>query len=281
MSRLLLCTDLDRTLLPNGQAPESAGAREKFARLVSRAEVKLVYVTGRDPGLVDEAIAGWKLPEPDLVIANVGTTIVAPSEDGWEKWTSWDEAIAGDWAGHSPTKLMGLLGGLSGLELQDESRQATFKLSYFTPSGSAGSALAQATRQRLAKEGIKANVIWSVDESNGLGLLDVLPASATKRQAIEFVMAAWGYGLDEVVFAGDSGNDLDVLVSPIPAVLVANASAELRQEAREQSTAQGWDASLFCAKGGALGMNGNYAAGILEGALHFHPEGAQWLAEGT
>ncbi len=28
---------------------------------------------------------------------------------------------------------------------------------------------------------------------------------------------------------------------------------------------------LHLAKGGVLGMNGNYAAGILEGVLHFHP----------
>ena len=95
MSRLLLCTDLDRTLLPNGQAPESAGAREVFARLVSHAEVQLVYVTGRDPDLVAEAIATWELPDPDLLIANVGTTIVSSAKGRWEKWTRWDDAIAG------------------------------------------------------------------------------------------------------------------------------------------------------------------------------------------
>jgi HAD superfamily hydrolase (TIGR01484 family) len=281
MSRLLLCTDLDRTLLPNGQAPESAGAREVFARLVSHAEVQLVYVTGRDPDLVAEAIATWELPDPDLLIANVGTTIVSSAKGRWEKWTRWDDAIAGDWSGHSTEDLNGLLGGLSGLDLQDASRQADFKLSYFTPSGPEGLALAHATRERLAQAGIKANVIWSVDESIGLGLLDVLPASATKRQAIEFVMAEWGFGLDEVVFAGDSGNDLDVLVSPIAAVLVANASEDLRKVIKEQAKAQGWDTSLYCARGGALGMNGNYAAGILEGVLHFHPEWAELLKDET
>ena len=30
---LLLCTDLDRTLLPNGEQPESPQARTLFARL--------------------------------------------------------------------------------------------------------------------------------------------------------------------------------------------------------------------------------------------------------
>ncbi len=280
MRRLLLCTDLDRTLLPNGNAPVSAGAQEVFDRLVSHPGVKLVYVTGRDPGLVAEAITTWAVPEPDLVIANVGATIAARSGSRWEKWTSWEDAISRDWAGHSPDKLKGMLSGLSGLTLQESSRQAEFKLSYYTAAGKMGEALAQTVRDRLTAAGVRANVIWSVDDLSGMGLLDVLPASATKRLAIEFVMAEWDFGLDEVVFSGDSGNDLDVLVSPISAVLVANASSDLRNKIREQAKVHQWDASLYCARGGVLGMNGNYAAGILEGVLHYHPEWAAWLKEG-
>jgi HAD superfamily hydrolase (TIGR01484 family) len=275
MKRLLLCTDLDRTLLPNGTAPESAGAREVFARLVTHQAVKLVYVTGRDSGLVSEAIATWEIPEPDLLIADVGTTIASCASGRWDKWIHWEDTIARDWAGRSTADLKELLNGLAGLTLQDASRQAAFKLSYFTPAGTAGSVIAHGVRQRLKAAGVKANVVWSLDDSTGTGLLDVLPASATKRLAIEFVMARWGYRLDEVFFAGDSGNDQDVLVSPIPAVLVANASAELR------TSIQGQAKALYCARGGALGMNGNYAGGILEGVLHFHPEWTQWLKVGT
>ena len=86
MSRLLLCTDLDRTLLPNGSAPESPGARERFARLAAHPEVTLVYVTGRDQARVDEALATWLVPAPDLLIGDVGTTIatrtMSPEELG-------------------------------------------------------------------------------------------------------------------------------------------------------------------------------------------------------
>lgn len=273
MKRLLLCTDLDRTLLPNGSAPESAGARKVFERLVSHQMVKLVYVTGRDPGLVSEAIITWKIPEPDLLIADVGTTIADRANGRWEKWTQWEETIARDWAGRSTEDLKELLSGLAGLTPQDASRQTAFKLSFFTPAGAAGSDIARVTRERLGAAGVKANVVWSMDDATGKGLLDVLPISATKRLAIEFVMARWGYEFGEVVFAGDSGNDQDVLVSPIPAVLVANATDELRATVQAQAKAK----ALYCARGGALGMNGNYAAGILEGVLHFHPEWTQWL----
>jgi hypothetical protein len=59
--RLLLCTDLDRTLIPNGPQPESPGAREIFSCVVNDTRVVLAYVTGRQRQLVwsvDEA-AGY------------------------------------------------------------------------------------------------------------------------------------------------------------------------------------------------------------------------------
>lgn len=62
---LLLCTDLDRTLLPNGEAPESPGARSHFRAFVAQAAITLVYVNGRHQGLVRSAIAEFALPPPD------------------------------------------------------------------------------------------------------------------------------------------------------------------------------------------------------------------------
>jgi HAD superfamily hydrolase (TIGR01484 family) len=280
MTRLLIGTDLDRTLLPNGEAPESAGARELFRHLGAQPEVRLVYVTGRDPGLVDEAIATWGVPVPDLLVADVGATIAEPSEDGWRRWESWDEGIAADWRGISPEMLHGLVTGVAGLRPQPASRQAAGKRSFFTPAAAAGKGVAAAVRAKLEAAGIRANVIWSQDDITGDGLLDILPAGATKRKALEFVLDRWGYGLEEVLFAGDSGNDLDVLASPIPAVLVANASPGVRTEARWQAAAENLESSLYCARGGFLGMNGNYAAGILEGVAHFHPAWKRRLEEG-
>jgi hydroxymethylpyrimidine pyrophosphatase-like HAD family hydrolase len=75
--RLLLCTDLDRTLLPNGFEPESPDSRDLFARLVAAKGITLAYVSGRDQALVDAAIADYKLPQPDFAITDVGTRIAA------------------------------------------------------------------------------------------------------------------------------------------------------------------------------------------------------------
>jgi HAD superfamily hydrolase (TIGR01484 family) len=278
MQRLLLCTDLDRTLLPNGSQPESPGARRAFARLAGHPSVHTVYVTGRDADLVDDAIASWAIPEPDLLIADVGTTIASPSGAGWMRWEAWDERLAAAWADRSSAEIASLVGEVAGLRLQDPSRQKTFKRSWFTLAGAAGRQTAAEVRRRLAEDRIGANVIWSEDETTGEGLLDVLPAVATKRLALEFVISSWNYERDEVIFAGDSGNDLDVLASAIPAVLVANADPAVRDEARRRAAEAGHEDRLYCADGALPGLNGNYAAGILEGVLHFHPEWSAFMA---
>ena len=70
---------------------------------------------------------------------------------------------------------------------------------------------------------------------------------------------------DQVLFAGDSGNDLQVLASSVPSVLVGNATADVAREAVALATEAGHREALHVARGGLFGMNGNYAAGILEG----------------
>jgi phosphoserine phosphatase len=128
----------------------------------------------------------------------------------------------------------------------------------------------------LTRHRVRANLIWSLDERTGTGLLDVLPASASKRHAIEFLVAQEGFGPGETVFSGDSGNDLAVLVSPIQAILVANATEEVRAQALADARHEGTSDSLYLARGGFQGMNGNYAAGILEGIAHYLPAVAEW-----
>ena len=60
--RLLICTDLDRTLIPNGTQPESSAARKHFAMLVDHPDVTLAYVSGRHRALVEAAIERYRLP---------------------------------------------------------------------------------------------------------------------------------------------------------------------------------------------------------------------------
>ena len=266
MSRLLLCTDLDRTLIPNGNQPESPGARDVFSHLMERDGVKLTYVSGRHRALIEQAIQEYHLPIPDFAIADVGSTIYRIIEGKWQHWQQWDDEITGDWKGMSAEALHSLLSDIALLQLQEQEKQNRHKLSYYLPLGHNHQPIISDIDARLKAENVRANLIWSVDELKHIGLLDILPASANKLHAIRFLMQHEGYDDKHTVFAGDSGNDLDVLLSPVQSVLVANADDEVRAAVKAAAPE-----NLYVARGDFLNMNGNYSAGILEGIAHYRP----------
>ncbi|PKM10683.1 MAG: haloacid dehalogenase [Gammaproteobacteria bacterium HGW-Gammaproteobacteria-3] len=275
--KILICTDLDRTLLPNGSAPESIRARPFFSALVARPEVVLAYVSGRHKALVEQAIAEYSLPQPDFVIGDVGTSIYQITAEVWREWPQWEHEIAPDWAGFEQADLHELLGALPELTLQESAKQNRFKLSYYVPLACDLEHLLAAMRRLLALHSVRAELVYSVDEPLHIGLLDVLPARATKYHAVEFLMRTLGFSIANTVFAGDSGNDLPVLTSPIQSVLVANANSDVRRQASQLARTQATEAALYLARGDFLGMNGNYSAGILEGVAYYLPHTKIWM----
>jgi hydroxymethylpyrimidine pyrophosphatase-like HAD family hydrolase len=184
--QLLICTDLDRTILPNGSQPESAGARSHFATLAARPEVTLAYVTGRDRQLVRKAINNYCLPQPDYVISDVGTTIYEINGDSWQLWREWQQQIAPDWMGLEQGDIRKLLLDITDLQLQEAAKQNLYKSSFYVPLYADTDTLSVNIRQRLEASGIRANLVWSIDELREVGLLDVLPARASKKHAVFF-----------------------------------------------------------------------------------------------
>lgn len=274
---MLICTDMDRTLLPNGRQPESPEARPAFARVAARPEVTLAYVTGRHLQLALEAVHHYALPEPDYFATDVGSMIYRRVNGEWQAWDAWQQDIAPAWNGLESGDLKPLFANFSELSDQPDECQNRFKLSYFVDHGAAIPRLLETMRLRLAPEGIDAELIYSHDETTNTHLLDVLPTGASKLHAVLFLRDSLGLATENVLFAGDSGNDLDALTGPAPAVLVANASESVRSEASMLAARRGTQNRLYFARGGLAGMNGNYAAGILEGLVHFHPAAKLWL----
>jgi len=269
---LLICTELDRTLIPNGPQPESPGARKRFTAFVARPEVRLAYVSGRNFARTREAMRHYTLPRPDFVIADIGTNIFRFSDDSWHLLQDWHERIAPDWGEAEHATIRSLLKDIIGLRAQEPGKQERFKLSYYIPLYLNPTPVKASIAERLQSHRVRVRLIYSVDEPRGIGLLDLLPAGASKYHAIEFLREGLGLSCDACLFAGDSGNDMEVLISPIPAVLVANGSEEVRRAAIAGSAHTGNGGKLYCARGDLDGMNGNYAAGILEGIAHFHPD---------
>ena len=277
MSGVLLCSDLDRTILPNGAQPESPQARPLLRAIARHPELTLVYVSGRHLGLLQQAIADYDIPLPDYAIGDVGSTIYEVKAGQWHPWTDWEDEIAFDWRGVSHDELAELFADIEALKLQEPEKQNTHKLSYYTSVNIERQELFETMYSRLDEQGVGASLIWSVDEEAGAGLLDVLPKSATKLGAIRFLMRRKGFTEKNTVFAGDSGNDLPVLLSGLQSVLVKNAHQDVVDELRQKMDCSAIKDKFYFARGGVMGMNGNYSAGVLEGLVHFIPEVKGWL----
>ncbi len=274
---ILLCSDLDRTILPNGEAPESPGVREVLRRIARRAEIRLAYVSGRNRTLIQEAIENYRLPLPDFAIGDVGTTIYDLKKGHWNEWAAWNEEISKDWPEGGRDELAGRLSDMTRLRPQEPEKQNRFKLSYYADANVDHQRLVQKIRERIEGRGVRVSVIWSVDEQRDAGLIDILPERANKVHAVRFLAENKGVSKRHLVYAGDSGNDLAVMISDIQSILVRNAAEGVRREAREAVEKNGIGETLYEAKGGFLGMNGNYTAGVLEGLAHFLPATRQWI----
>jgi len=268
MKQILICTDLDRTLLPNGVQPESAQARPLFKRLVSEPFITLAYVSGRDINLLEQAIDDYNLPIPDYLVGDVGTTIFHNDHRNWHASSEWQNIIQKEWQGITVEDLAASLDDFEELELQGPEKQNRFKLSFYTDPNIDISKLQEKVMARLAIYQIRFKLVYSIDELKQVGLFDILPETASKLQAVNYLIKKTGTQPDRTIYAGDSGNDLEVLTSSLKAILVANATDEVRTLASSGSPTN----SLYLARGNFMKMNGNYGSGILEGMMHYLPE---------
>lgn len=277
--KILLGCDLDRTIIPNGLQKESPPARPLLRRIARCSHIYLAYVSGRDQKLILDAIEEFYLPEPDYAIGDVGTTLYRIINGNWQLSHDWSAEISQDWKSLDREELTLLLGEIKEIRLQEPEKQSPYKLSYYTDQNVDYQALAINIRARLTQAGVRASIIWSFDEISTNGLMDIIPARASKLHAIQFLMRQDKFPEDRTVFAGDSGNDLDVLTSGLQAILVKNAAGDVRQQALDVLSRKCMTNRLYLPRGNFLGMNGNYAAGVLEGLVHFIPETRTLIAE--
>ena len=65
IQKVLICSDLDRTVIPNGYQEESAQARPVLRQLAEQPDIFLAYGSGRDRKLILDAIEEFYLPMPN------------------------------------------------------------------------------------------------------------------------------------------------------------------------------------------------------------------------
>lgn len=262
----ILATDLDRTLLPNGSWPADPQAIPLFNELTERQGVRVVYVTGRNLRLAEQAISDFGVRYPDFLIGDVGTSIRHHGPQGWTVDEGWVEHVRRASPAWDAEAVRATVAGLEGLEEQPREHCGPFKQSYFVDHQRRKSVLA-AVDERVRGR-FDEVVVYSHDSQSGDGLLDFLPNSATKQTALEYLAGELEVPKSEVVFCGDSGNDVFPLTAGFAGVLVRNADEQLLASVR-QAAEQDPAIRLYFAKGDFKGLSGYYTSGVIEGAYHY------------
>ncbi|MBF9035285.1 HAD-IIB family hydrolase [Rhodobacterales bacterium HKCCE2091] len=204
-----LATDLDGTFLGGSDADR--------ARLYgwiedNRDTIGLIFVTGRDPEFIEDLTAG-DVPRPDYVVGDVGTTIAEMGPGPVTPIPALEAEIAAAW-GDGGERVRAALDGISGLTLQPT--EFRYRVSYdMDPE-----ALDPAAHDIVA--GLGYDVLTSADR-----FFDVLPRGISKGPSILRLVDHLGLPRDGVLVAGDTLNDLSMLVTPLPAVAVGGSEPAL------------------------------------------------------
>jgi len=234
-----IITDLDQNLL---------GDPESLARFISimqkqRKEVSFCIATGRSLESALRVMRKHKIPQPDVLIASLGTEIYyAPN---LTKDSAWSRHIHHHW--HRRDVLYALE-DMPGLELQPKSCQTTHKLSYYIDPATAPDV--QELNRFLLQHEQTVNVIFSHGQ-----FLDILPHRASKGFALRWVAEQLDIPLENLLVAGGSGADEDMMRGNMLAVVVGNRHDEELSELADVE-------QIYFAEE-------SYAAGIIEAIEYY------------
>lgn len=237
----LIITDIDDTLVGDDES------MEEFFKKLSDENNNITFgvATGRSLELVKEVLSEKKLPVPHIIISSVGTEIYyGSSYDNLHQDDGWSAHISYQW---KPERIKKALAELDFLKQQEEDGERRFKLSYVMDPDED---LVAAVHQKLTEHKLRYNLIYSHD-----AYLDILPQRASKGKAIDYLSRKWHISPKDILVAGDSGNDLEMLSGKRLSIVVGNHSHELKDLEGNQR--------VYFA-------NAEYAAGILEGMQHYN-----------
>ncbi len=234
----LFFTDIDETLIGDEESLET------FKAWLQEHRKRLGFgvVTGRPLESACAILDEHEIPHPDIIISSVGTEIVYGADHLNDK--GWGSHISLHWQREN---IVSVLSALPFLELQDESAQRPFKISYYMDPSEEHIA---EIHQALSAHRLRYMLIYSVDS-----YLDILPYRASKGKAIRYLSYKWNIPLKHILVAGSSETDEDMLRGEMCGVVVGSHNPGLEQ-------LKGLRHVYF--------SSASYAAGILEGIAHYH-----------
>ena len=236
----MIVSDIDYTLVGVNSS------LKEFINIIKNMPKKIGFVvaTGRSISSTHDLLNRINLPLPKAIISSAGSEIYYNYEGEQIYSKGWDAHISYMW---NRDTIVNLLSGLKFLQLQENEAQRIFKISYYT---SESPEKIKMINRILIENKIKANIIFS----HGL-YLDILPLRTSKGKAIRYLANRWNILYDNILVAGESGIDREILNSELLGVVVANHSSELEN-------LKGKKKVYFSSH--------EYAGGLIDGIKHYN-----------
>jgi HAD superfamily hydrolase (TIGR01484 family) len=239
--------------------------RRDLAALCSELEqrgIELIYVTGRHYELVLEAIDSHALPAPQWMICDVGTSIYQRDSPGdHQLLPAYQQNLADIVGAFGVEALAQALSENPQLILQEPEKQGPYKLSYYCEANSLPQ-ITEHVEQLVDRIAAPYRIIASVDPFTDEGLVDFLPRGVSKDYALQWWVEHTTRQREEVIFAGDSGNDVAALIAGYRSIVVGNADAAVSDQVSRAHQSAAWSDRLFLASQPAT-------SGVLEGLRYF------------
>ncbi|MCU7845360.1 MAG: HAD-IIB family hydrolase [Candidatus Thiodiazotropha sp. (ex Monitilora ramsayi)] len=203
-------TDLDQNLLGNPKG------LKQFIEVVRKNRKCATFgiATGRRLDAALTILKKYGIPLPDVLISSLGTKVHYSQELTEDDF--WSEHIDHLW---QPKRVRRVLSELPGITPQEKKEQSFFKIAYHYDPNKAPSV--DEINTLLHKEDLTCNVIHAFGQ-----YLDILPSRASKGQALRYVAQRWEIPLENILVAGGSGADEDMMRGNTLAVVVANRHHE-------------------------------------------------------
>lgn len=210
----LFCSDLDGTLIGNAEATRRF--RTAWEALSPEARPLLVYSSGRLLGDLRRFVDEGLLPAGDFWIGGVGTEVF--DVHAQQVLPEFADYLGDGW---KLSAIQELLSRTHGVRAQPAEFQTQFKSSWYWDNASAEQI--RELKRQLNESGIAARVVYSSARD-----LDVIPRNATKGGALDWLARRLAVSLDQILVAGDTGNDASMFRLPgVRGIIVENAFPEL------------------------------------------------------
>ncbi len=211
-----IITDLDGTLVDNKRTDGLPELKEWIIK--NKDSVVFGVASGRNRELAKKAFAFYDMPYPDILICSAGSEIYYTDklipDNGWESHIDYQ------WRRDELEKS---LLKFPNLKLQEADAQWKFKLSFYVDKQFDEDALADLYKF-LDDRKLRAKILLTENK-----YLDILPFRASKGNAVRYLSYKWKMPLEQIITAGNSGNDKDMLTGKTKGIVVANYSPELEE----------------------------------------------------